>query len=98
MRALIPFLLIPGLLAGCGDELLRQQANPAFATGYDDGCKNGSSMASNLTGQFIRNEARYNSEPEYARGWQNGNRACNGENLQQNPNNPMEQIDIDGPR
>lgn len=98
MRDFIALLLITVLLSGCGEELLREEASSAFADGYDDGCRNGSSTASNLTGQFIRNEARYNSEPEYARGWLNGNRACNGENLRLNPNMPLEQIDIDGPQ
>lgn len=94
---ILPIGLLVCLLQACGDEWLRQAATPAFTDGYGDGCRNGSSTASNLTGEFIRNEARYRSEPDYARGWQDGNRTCNGEALNENPYQPLEPVDIDGP-
>jgi hypothetical protein len=84
-------------LAGCSEELLRETSSPAYAAGYQDGCKNGSSTASNLTGAFIRDEARYKADPDYATGWRSGNRNCDGQSLEVNPNAPLEQIDVDGP-
>jgi hypothetical protein len=96
-KIMISFLTVSAL-TGCGEGMPRLGSSQAYLDGYEDGCANGSSTAGNLSGQLIRNEARYNSEPDYATGWSNGNRECNGENLRVNPNNPMEQIDIDGPR
>jgi hypothetical protein len=98
MKKLMVLVAILSALAACGDQFLRAGSSQAYLDGYNDGCTNGSSTASNLTGQFTRNEARYNSEPDYASGWLNGNRECNGENLRANPNNPLEQIDLDEPR
>jgi hypothetical protein len=95
-KLLIAFAAVGGLTA-CWEGFLRETSSPAYAAGYQDGCRNGSSTASNATGEFIRNEARYRVEPDYAAGWRNGNRNCNGQNFSVNPTNPMEQIDIDGP-
>ena len=100
MRSFLSLLvLVPasGFLSGCGEAFLQQETSQAFNEGYSDGCRNGSSAASNLTGESVRDEARYNTDPEYARGWLNGNRVCNGQNLNLNPNTPSEPIDIDGP-
>ncbi|MGZ8218831.1 hypothetical protein [Methylomagnum sp.] len=97
MPKLIALCLTASFLMACSEGLLREASSPAYADGYRDGCANGSSTASNLTGQRTRDEARYNAEPDYAQGWQNGDRECNGENLETNPNNPMEPIDLDGP-
>jgi hypothetical protein len=98
--SLIRYFLNLTLLAtlnGCGEAYLKSNSTPAFAEGYKEGCDNGTARASNQTGQFSRNDARYNSEPEYARGWLAGNRECDGSNFHANPNNTLEQIDIDGP-
>lgn len=97
MPRLTALYLLAFLLTACSEGLLREDSSPAYADGYRDGCDDGSSTASNLTGQRVRDEARYNSEPDYAQGWRNGHRECNGENLEFNPNNPSEPIDFDGP-
>ncbi len=94
----ILFALIAAALTGCGEKALRSGSSQAYADGYNDGCANGSFRASNLTGQFVRDEARYHSEPDYATGWSDGDRECDGESLRANPNSPMEQIDIEAPR
>jgi hypothetical protein len=85
------------ILTGCSESLLKYTSTPGYADGYKEGCQNGTEAASNLTGQKVRNNKRYYSEPEYAKGWQAGNRECNGSNFRQNPNNPMQPIDLNGP-
>lgn len=98
MKSGMPTVLLVVLtLAACGEETIRATASSAYADGYRDGCKNGSSNASNLTGVGVKDEKRYLADPEYASGWRNGNRTCDGQNLIVNPTNPMEQVDIDGP-
>ncbi len=85
-------------LTGCGEGMLRSGSSPAYLDGYNDGCANGSSRAGNLAAQVIRDEARYNAESDYAVGWANGNRECDGESFRANPNNTMEPIEIEAPR
>ena len=97
MRATALTIALLATLSGCGEEFLRATSSPAFADGYQDGCTNGSSTASNLTGQSVRDEKRYKADPEYAKGWQDGNRACNGGDLRSNPNHPREPITVEGP-
>ncbi len=85
-------------LVGCTETILKADSSPAFLAGYNDGCASGSaSVDPNAPPKAItRNPARYNAEPDYANGWQNGLRECNGSNLANNPNNPMEQEDVFG--
>ena len=49
-------LLALVLFAGCSQDQLLQNASPAYAAGYRDGCQNGTSTASNKTGAFVRDE------------------------------------------
>jgi hypothetical protein len=85
-------------LVGCGDALIRQTSTPAYADGYKEGCDNSSSASSRLTTKTrVRNDKRYFGEPEYMKGWDAGNRECNGGNFLQNPNNPLQPIDLNGP-
>jgi hypothetical protein len=93
MKALSLLLPLFALLAGCANGLAPLDSTKSYADGYNDGCSSGSSAASNMTGRQVRNEARYTSDPEYASGWRNGQRGCDGDNLRANPNNPMEQVD-----
>ncbi len=86
------------LLGGCSEEFLRSNSSPAFADGYKAGCENGTSTASNKTGEFVRDDRRYLADDEYARGWRSGNQSCNGVGFNANPNDPMQPIDIDGPQ
>ncbi|CAL1238828.1 hypothetical protein [Candidatus Methylocalor cossyra] len=89
-------LLSVPLLSGCGAALLEGGTSKSFVDGYNDGCSSGTFQANAQSGQFIKDMARYNGDPEYAHGWQNGERECNAMNLTHNPNNPLEQRDIDG--
>lgn len=91
-------LLMTGLsLGGCSESSLRGTASPPYDAGYRDGCQTGTSKASNLTGVVVRDEARYLADPEYASGWRNGERNCNGQNLSTSPTDPMQPVDVDGP-
>lgn len=89
---------LAALINGCGEDFLRETSSPGFADGYRSGCDNGSSTASNKTGQFVRDDKRYLNDAEYARGWRAGNRECDGENFKANPNDPLQPIEIDGPQ
>ncbi len=92
-------LLIAIVISGCAEVILKAESSPAFVAGYNDGCASGSSTVdtTSLTNTYTKNAARYNAEPDYANGWQNGYRECNGSELRSNPNNPMEQVDHFGP-
>ena len=95
-RHIAPLIGLLALLTACSADLLNANSSPAYAKGYQDGCANGSSTASNANGMFVRDESRYLNDPEYARGWRTGNRMCNGDHFNANPNDPMEPIQIDG--
>lgn len=90
--------LIALLLTGCTETLLKADSSPAFVDGYNDGCATGSAkLDPNATPNHpVKNAARYNAEPDYANGWQNGLRECDGSDMANNPNNPNEQIDVFG--
>jgi hypothetical protein len=99
MQKLIPLLLllIAPVVTGCGEHLLKMESSQAYKDGYNDGCASGSAATNALAGQFTKDMDRYGSDPDYASGWRNGERECNGTDLMTNPNNPFEQRDIDGP-
>jgi hypothetical protein len=97
MRKLIPLFLIAPIVTGCGEQMLKVESSQAYKDGYNDGCASGSAAVNALAGQFTKNMDRYNSEPDYANGWLNGERVCNSTDLTINPNNPFEQRDISGP-
>jgi hypothetical protein len=98
MRTLAFTLLIPLLATGCAEPepIIKADTTPAFADGYRDGCASGSAATLQSLAKAVKDEARYNADPDYAVGWQNGNRECDGGSLDENPNNPMEQIDTFG--
>ena len=96
-RLIVSLAALP-FLTSCSEEFLRSNSSPAYADGYKAGCENGTSTASNKTGEFVRDEKRYLAEDEYARGWRAGDRSCNGVGFNANPNDPMQPIDIDGPQ
>ena len=85
-------------LGACSESFLLSNSSPAYADGYKAGCENGTSTASNLTGEFVRDEKRYLKDEEYANGWRAGNRVCGGVNYSGNPNDSMQPIEIDGPQ
>ncbi|NBS16270.1 MAG: hypothetical protein EBT06_00955 [Gammaproteobacteria bacterium] len=85
------------LISGCSQEFVLSNSTPSFAEGYRAGCKSGSSVASNMTGEIIKDDKRYLNDAEYATGWREGDRACHASGSKVNPNQPMEQIEIDGP-
>ena len=56
MPRLTALYLLAFLLTACSEGLLREDSSPAYADGYRDGCDDGSSTASNLTGQRVRDD------------------------------------------
>ncbi|BBL76698.1 hypothetical protein [Methylomagnum ishizawai] len=96
-KSALPALLAL-FLAACAENPLRADSSPAFLAGYNDGCATGSARLDPKAPPqtTVLNKNRYNSEPDYASGWQNGLRECDGTHLTDNPNNPNEQVDIFG--
>lgn len=78
---------LPRLLLGClvlllagGCQSLREQMlaasyPPTFVDGFEAGCSSGRS-AVGLLGQFFKDVPRYQYEPLYAQGWDDGFRQC----------------------
>lgn len=96
---LLPMMIaLSALMGGCSESFLRSNSTPAYGDGYKAGCENGTSTASNQTGEFVRDEKRYLNEEEYANGWRAGNRVCGGVNYSGNPNDTMQPIEVDGPQ
>lgn len=92
----LALITLLSLTTACGQEFMLSHSSPSFADGYRAGCQNGTSNASNKTGEFVRDEKRYETDSEYAHGWRNGNRECNGDSFRGNPNDPLQPIEIDG--
>lgn len=82
----LPYRVVGGflLLALGGCQSLREQMlaasyPPTFVDGFEAGCSSGRSAAGPL-GQFAKDVPRYQDEPLYAQGWDDGFRQC--ENVQ----------------
>ncbi|YCO00635.1 hypothetical protein ACB087_06295 [Vibrio sp. VNB-15] len=74
IRYLIIFLFVV-FTAGCGtsDSALKQSGHSEpYIQGFHDGRHSGMSMAGNDFEHYIRDEARYKSEPDYHQGWDAG--------------------------
>jgi len=99
MRAFAKLLIpaLPIMMTACSEEFLRSTSSTSFGDGYKAGCENGTSMASNKTREFVRDDQRYLNDPDYARGCRSGNQECNGDNFKFNPNDSMQPVEIDGP-
>lgn len=75
-------LLLCGLsllvLLGCQslrEQMLAENYPPTFVDGFEAGCSSGRSAAGPL-GQFAKDVPRYQYEPLYAQGWDDGFRQC----------------------
>lgn len=85
-------VLLAALVAGCA----ALEPSPAYTDGHRDGCASGTETSDPLAAQTpVQNPARYNADPDYAAGWRDGFRECDGRNMTANPNSPLEQIEID---
>ena len=56
MALRFPLGLLGLLLISCSQEFVLSNSTPSFAEGYRAGCKSGSSVASNMTGEIIKEE------------------------------------------
>jgi hypothetical protein len=86
MRALVVAISAAALLAGCstemGDKRVAAQS-PAYQQGWSDGCESGVyrrdveySGTPQASDRFTRNEERFRTDHEYARGWNDGETSC----------------------
>jgi hypothetical protein len=88
MRARILWIGLAAILGGCSwsDVLVREMkqlpsgTSFGYAQGYEDGCKSGIARTGGVgfdrPMQRRRDDARVTSEPEYAKGWEEGERTC----------------------
>jgi hypothetical protein len=56
--------------------LIDRGFSPAYAAGYDQGCSSGQAAGGGLFAQAAKDEARYGSDSEYAKGWDEGFAKC----------------------
>jgi len=87
MIRLMIAMIAAALLAGCSwsdvlvEEIDRLPAGASFGyqQGYEDGCKTGIADRGGLAfdrPRRRRDEARIRTEPDYAKGWEEGSRIC----------------------
>jgi hypothetical protein len=80
-------LLGLGGLGGCASNLTNPRVPPpgseAFQDGYLSGCRSGFSEARREGYQtgYVRDDRNYVSDPDYHRGWDQGERACYEEEM-----------------
>ena len=72
--SLITFLF---LMTGCSQDFILSNATPAYADGYRAGCQTGTGEASNISRTVVRDDKRYQNEPDYQTGWDTAQRRCN---------------------
>ncbi len=79
MRMLATLMFV--LLTGCAASILERNVGqvdgpPAFKTGYTHGCSSGLRAGGFGQLDFVKDVLRYNNEPLYAQGWEDGYRVC----------------------
>jgi len=85
MKALIA-IATAALLMGCGTDAVSGRVaaqSPAYQQGWRDGCESGLyrrdvkySGTPQASDRFTRNEERFRTDHEYARGWNDGEESC----------------------
>ena len=72
----LPFVLVVTLMLGaCGttdSQLESQGRSQAYIDGFHDGSKSGMEEAGNNFSHYVKDEERYQSEPDYRAGWDAG--------------------------
>ncbi|MEP1471667.1 MAG: hypothetical protein ABJK20_06390 [Halieaceae bacterium] len=85
----LPFVLLATLMLGaCGttdSQLESQGRSQAYIDGFHDGSKSGMEEAGNNFSQYVKDEERYQSEPDYRTGWDAGE--AEGEKLEEEAEN-----------
>ena len=54
----------------------QSQVSPSYRAGFDDGCHSGRQAAGSLFDEFRKDQARFNSDSDYAQGWSDAFRQC----------------------
>ena len=52
------------------------KVSPSYKAGFDDGCHSGRQAAGSYFDQFAKDQARFNSDGDYAQGWSDAFRQC----------------------
>lgn len=73
-------LLLVGGCESLREEMLARNYPLAFVDGFEAGCHSGRAAAGPL-GQFDKAVARYQNEPLYSQGWDDGFRQCEAAQL-----------------
>jgi hypothetical protein len=58
------------------EALIERGLSPAYAAGYDHGCASGKQAGGGLFAEAQKDEERYGSDSEYAKGWDQGFAKC----------------------
>jgi len=69
-------------LAACGsvrETMIERGFPPAYADGYADGCSSGKAAAGGLFDTTRKDTTRYDSDRQYAQGWDKGFQQCRSE-------------------
>jgi hypothetical protein len=78
-QAAFAVLVTAVALAACGsveDALIERGLPPAYAEGYADGCASGKEAAGGLFAEARKDASRYDTDSQYARGWNEGFEEC----------------------
>jgi hypothetical protein len=94
MKKTIPLAIAAALamlLAGCGilfpSQQMRATKNtPGFKAGFSDGCSAASAASANMREDKFRDQASYDTDPNYRAGWANGMANCRTVNAPASPN------------
>lgn len=93
---LAALLVLP--LVGCGilfpSAKMRATKNtPGFKSGYSDGCSAASATSADMSADKFRDQASYDTDPNYRAGWSNGYNGCRRPGTSGAPNdNPLPDI------
>jgi hypothetical protein len=82
-RALLIVAAALSVAAGCAGPQSGPARAPAYGDGYKDGCQSGEASISNF-GRYTKNVARFESDPQYAKGWSDGFAKCEEEQFRRN--------------
>ena len=69
-------------LGGCTteqDRMAKEGYPPAYIQGYDDGCHSGKHAGGNMFEHMKKDVRRYDSDRQYAEGWDDGYETCEKE-------------------
>lgn len=75
-------------LIACGtpppNPLMGPGHPPDYVAGFNDGCNSGKNVQNPVAGFYVKNQERYDSDKQYAEGWNSGYDKCSYQQMQDN--------------